>query len=944
MLKSLEISGFKSFAKKTELHFKSKVTAIVGPNGSGKSNVAEAFRFVLGEQSMKSMRGKRGEDLIWNGSTETARSNRAKVKLVFDNSKNIFNLDFEEVIIERIVNRDGGNEYYLNSSLVRLKDIIELLSEAHIGASGHHIISQGEADRILSSSIKERKEMIEDALGLKIYQYKREESQRKLLKTEENIKQVESLRREIAPHIRFLKKQVDKVERAEQLRLKLSKFYREYLKREKIYLENQKEKIEKEKNPTLEKLKELEIEMEKAKQILETSSKKDEKSEKLIEIENKIKEERNTKDTLYREIGKIEGELNANQKIIQKIEADQKSEDNKTVPLKEVEKLEKEISEFSEISRIIERIRNFIESHRTKSDPSTNSGQVTNLSELISLNNNLLEKKRDLEEKIEQSNTYLNKFSFEYQKIKDSIEKEKDSGREAERVMFKISSEQSELRSQLNLLEAEVKRIKIIEEDWKREIQEGGVLLGTAILGFENDEVEERSFIASPEPREKQEERRRELEKMKIRLEELGGGGGVEITKEYKETLERDEFLTKELEDLKKSAESLQILIKELLEKLDIEFKNGVEKINKTFQEFFELMFGGGEAELKIERLKIKKLKDLEENFDLKEELSLEESGLSEMKEETGIEISVSLPRKKTKGLEMLSGGERALTSIALLFAISQVNPPPFIILDETDAALDEANSKKYGEMINSLSKFGFLSFPASILQKALSPFAGSVYSAFNFFSSPSKDSTISKIKEENRGLVKKIVSQSVLQKENSALADQFATTSVRSQTLLTAKIVGAPSFIPGVSNPQSLIIDRGTKDNVKVGNAVIYKDNLVGKIVEANLYFSKIDLITSPSFSTTVKILRSQAAGVIKGKGEKQMILDNVLQSSDIKVSNIILTTGDQDIKGIGFPPDLTLGKLISVAKKPSNLFQKGEVVSLLDFSNLSTVFVIRY
>jgi len=105
--------------------------------------------------------------------------------------------------------------------------------------------------------------------------------------------------------------------------------------------------------------------MEKAKQILETSSKKDEKSEKLIEIENKIKEERNTKDTLYREIGKIEGELNANQKIIQKIEADQKSEDNKTVPLKEVEKLEKEISEFSEISRIIERIRNFIESHRT---------------------------------------------------------------------------------------------------------------------------------------------------------------------------------------------------------------------------------------------------------------------------------------------------------------------------------------------------------------------------------------------------------------------------------------------------------------------------------------------------------------------------------------------------------------------------------------------------
>jgi chromosome segregation protein len=140
MLKSLQITGFKSFAKKTDLHFKSKVTAIVGPNGSGKSNVAEAFRFALGEQSMKSMRGKRGEDLIWNGSTEVGRANRASVKLVFDNppsetdQKNILGVDFSEVTIERAVNRDGVNEYYLNGSLVRLKDIVELLARAHIGA------------------------------------------------------------------------------------------------------------------------------------------------------------------------------------------------------------------------------------------------------------------------------------------------------------------------------------------------------------------------------------------------------------------------------------------------------------------------------------------------------------------------------------------------------------------------------------------------------------------------------------------------------------------------------------------------------------------------------------------------------------------------------------------------------------------------------------------
>ena len=273
-VKSLEISGFKSFAK-NRTWFQIADNGHSRPNGSGKSNVAEAFRFCLGEQSMKSMRGKRGEDLIWNGSAEMARANRAQVKIILDNTKDFFqNVGFEEIIIERVVNRDGGNEYYLNGSLVRLKDIIELLSQAHIGASGHHIISQGEADRILSANIKERKEMIEDALGLKIYQYKREESERKLLKTEDNIKQVESLRREIAPHIKFLKKQVEKVERAEELRLKLTKFYREYLKREQIYLETEKQKIETEKRPVMEKLKMLEKEMEEAKEILDKSSKK----------------------------------------------------------------------------------------------------------------------------------------------------------------------------------------------------------------------------------------------------------------------------------------------------------------------------------------------------------------------------------------------------------------------------------------------------------------------------------------------------------------------------------------------------------------------------------------------------------------------------------------------------------------------------------------------
>lgn len=708
MLKSLEVVGFKSFAKKTNLEFKSRVTAIVGPNGSGKSNIAEAFRFALGEQSMKSMRGKKGEDLIWNGAGEMPRANRAGVKLIFDNKKKNFKFDFEDIVVERVVNRDGGNEYYLNGSLVRLKDIYELLGEAHIGASGHHIISQGEADRILTANTKERREMIEDALGLKIYQYKREESQRKLLKTEENIKQVESLRREIAPHIKFLKKQVEKVEKAEELKNKLVGFYREYLKRESLYLQAQKYILEKEINELNRKNKESDKKMDEAKDLLQNSKNKDKKSQELIDIENLIEKQRGEKEKLEREIGKIEGEIISNERTIARTKEIVHSKDEKTVKLKDVERLAGEIfletekakketlleNIFGIIQTISKKVGEFVANYKEAVDTSL-------LDELIKRNETLINSKENLEKKLIEISANLKGSEDQYKTIKNSIETEKESGREAEKLIFTISAEQSEIRSQLKILEEKESRLKLEETDWKREIQEGGALLGIAITGFENLEIEKEN-----EDRTEQEKRRKELERMKIRLEELGGAGGSEVTKEYRDTVERDEFLVKEIEDLKKSAESLEILIKDLLTRLDTEFKTGMEKINKSFQEYFVLMFGGGSAALKIIKNEKRRNKVTEFEEELVPNSSLELQ--SEVGEE-GIEIDISLPKKRIKGLEMLSGGERALTSIALLFAISSVNPPPFIILDETDAALDEANSKKYGDMIEALSKYSQL-------------------------------------------------------------------------------------------------------------------------------------------------------------------------------------------------------------------------------------------
>jgi chromosome segregation protein len=148
------------------------------------------------------------------------------------------------------------------------------------------------------------------------------------------------------------------------------------------------------------------------------------------------------------------------------------------------------------------------------------------------------------------------------------------------------------------------------------------------------------------------------------------------------------------------SMHNLQKLIEDLKNTLDREFKEGLKKINERFEEFFKLMFGGGNAFLSI---LVEKPKKLDENMDETEFFEEEKSF------EQGIDINVSLPHKKVKELTMLSGGERSLTSIALLFAMTQVNPPPFLVLDETDAALDEANSKRYGDMLERLSKYSEL-------------------------------------------------------------------------------------------------------------------------------------------------------------------------------------------------------------------------------------------
>src|SRR3989339_1875097 len=505
-LKTLEINGFKSFAQKTILEFENPIVAIVGPNGSGKSNVVEAVRFVLGEQSMKSMRGKGGSDLVFKGSKNLSKSSRASVTIFFDNNDKVFkllndggedvNLNYDVVSISREVFSDGLSKYILNGIEVRLKDIHNLLASVNIGSSGHHIISQGEADRILNANPRDRREMVEDTLGLRIYQYKIKESERKLERTNENMKEIVLQRRENAPHLNFLKKQVEKFEKTKELQAELATLYREYFKKESIYLEKEKEILSLERNKLSEELEEVKSKISETENTQE--EKENQKIQELREVEKKINAVRGLKSEIERKLGRIEGMLEVKENKV-KIAGRCPlcgSEIREMHP-EQIKKRQNEEKELAELK--------------------------------ASQENMLLEiKKTEIEEK---------QWAEKIEVLKKEINVQMEALRDMEREKFKFKVRHQELTSLLELVALREENLKRRVEAFQNEIKEGSVLIGQEVLSYKDYKIEEGKEGNT------QEDLKRKIERIKMKLEDTGLGNGMELMKEFKEVSERDQFL-----------------------------------------------------------------------------------------------------------------------------------------------------------------------------------------------------------------------------------------------------------------------------------------------------------------------------------------------------------------------------------------------------------------
>ncbi|MFA6382930.1 MAG: AAA family ATPase [Parcubacteria group bacterium] len=725
-LKKLEISGFKSFANKTTLDFSDSqdghrgVTAIVGPNGSGKSNIADSMRWIMGEQSMKNLRGKKSEDIIFAGSGKKARLGSAQATLFFDNSDKKIPLDFSEVTITRKIFRSGESDYLVNGSRVRLQDIVDILAKAGIGRESYSIINQGMADAVLNAAPLERRSIIEEAAGVKQYQIKKDRSLRKLESTRENLDKVKSLTEEIKPHLRMLKRQAEKAVQGEgvqkELKEKQTRLFT-YLwnnfQQEKIKLNEAKEEMGRT-------MMNVQREVDKLTDEINKESKQGAANNKLSELEAKRNESRGKLNQLERDLivteGRIEIEKEKQQNIrmieeiktanppagglvdlkyvrsaIDEIRRDQE------ILIKKIENVEslKELQDIKELARSIQQRLYDLKSDIEKGKKEEKIEQGTKKGEII--NNEAV---LDLVKKTKEIREETGKLENDLKRIEAEILEEVNFDRQRRQRFFEIErnlrakqDELGKLKDNFNESKIALARVEVREEDLRAEVSQD-LKINPEELKLQTEEVNKESL-------------EKEIARLKVQMEQIGGIDPM-VVSEYEETNKRFDFLSKESEDLENAIVSLKEVIKEMDQKINEVFATTFSEIDKEFTKYFRIIFGGGNASLKKVEVKKRSYKSKEEELEAigePGEMEIENNIEGEKeKTETGIDIFASPPGKKISHLSMLSGGERSLTSLALLFAIISHNPPPFAVLDEVEAALDEANSKRFGRIIQELS------------------------------------------------------------------------------------------------------------------------------------------------------------------------------------------------------------------------------------------------
>ncbi|MFA5127101.1 MAG: AAA family ATPase [Patescibacteria group bacterium] len=806
-LEKLEIQGFKSFASHTQLVFRRELTAVVGPNGSGKSNIADAVRWVLGEQSSKTLRGKKAEDVIFVGSDKKARLGFAQVSLYLNNADHAGEIDYEQIIITRKIDRNGESEYLINNNKVRLFDVQLLLAKANFGQKTYSVIGQGMVDSILVSSAAERKEFFDEATGVRQFQIKKEQAISKLENARVNLAQTQQIMSELEPHLRSLTRQVRRLEKRERVQTELLDLQTKYynflnnnLNQELLTSRHKHDSLQKAVSDLNQKLVNLQTSLEAAESGSSRQSNFDllqrNLSQAQNEINNFLKEkailegqadlkllstgqgdivwikkrladlenilDKNTlqletkqhkyqqvkidlanllakQESIVSEFKKLENLMSAEQTQIiapehinKEIDYILKQQQQLQVDLEQITSLDEMDGLRKLCQQVTTALKNLWQKLQNDKNHDRHSWQkefnklltskdtlvaeiseaktkvaileheIENLNkqlaadkeELVKLDNDrkyLLARSFDnqavrqqlasLQEKIHKQSKAIKEIEEEIRNFNATEEANKQSLLQSQKSFRVVQQEFNEKNSQLNEIRVSLARLETRQEDLQKEIAE-------EIPNLSEQKVSSLDL----------EEARQQINNLKNQLQIIGGIDPA-VVAEYNQVNERYTFLKEQTTDLAQATEHLEKIIKDLDEAISEQFDQSFRNINKLFDGYFKKLFSGGKAELILD---IKELREEKNSED--EDGEAAEVMAPVIKKQYGIEIKATPPGKRLSSINMLSGGEKALTSIALICAIIANNPSPFVVLDEVDAALDEANSIRFSQILDELS------------------------------------------------------------------------------------------------------------------------------------------------------------------------------------------------------------------------------------------------
>ena len=683
-LKHIKLSGFKSFVDPTKISFPTNMVGVVGPNGCGKSNVIDAVRWVLGELSAKNLRGESMVDVIFNGSEKRKASGQCSIELLFDNSSAKIGgeyASFNEVSIKRIMTKDAQSNYFINNTKCRRKDVQEIFLGTGLGPSSYAIIEQGMVSKLVSAKPDELRTHIEEAAGVSKYRERRKETESRIKRTKENLSRVKDIRDEIARLIKRLENQAKAADRYSLLKKDKAKLELDKAILFSIEAKNNRDNLQKKLDSHNRDLKIKNAECETIQSQIDQY--RTENDSVLGEYETAQKN--------FYAVGAEIAKREANLQNINKSESETKYSLQKAK--QNYEKAKESETNFDELSpsekamHILNDIIYIIEKHGINNDSIKDKAQklkkllvdILNIAtaQSKSLTDEYLSRQNELESQIEET-----------EKLKVSIEEEMKEyinlSSDAESVLTDIRQKQSKFNEELRDLENKKSIADLDSRSISEKITNVRVELNTYEVNLENSnkkikeagiDIETIDFSRYENTTFKEiEDKLIDVEAKIIKLGAINLAAPEEIAEESK----RKEELDKQYNDLIEALDKLMGAIKKIDNETKTIFKDSFDAVNARLKEMFPKLFGGGMAELTL----------------------TDDDPLN-----AGVILMAHPPGKKNSSISQLSGGEKALTALALVFAIFELNPAPFCLLDEVDAPLDDLNTLRFIDMVEEMSK-----------------------------------------------------------------------------------------------------------------------------------------------------------------------------------------------------------------------------------------------